>query len=107
MDSWIRDRRIRALKFQPEAAALARLGLDSNFAAHALGGFADESQTDAGAFTAFVELLEHIEDAFLVFFRNPDAVIFKPEADEVAACFRPDTHVRDFPGLDEFDRIAQ
>jgi len=52
-------------KWLPYSARIPR-----RFAAHALGGFAYEGQADAGSFGAFVELLEHLKDAVLIFRRD-------------------------------------
>src|SRR5437867_121117 len=70
-----------AFKLQPEPAAFSRLRLDADISAHALGCFADKGKTDAGAFIALVELLEHVENPVLVFRRDADAVVLEPEAD--------------------------
>src|SRR6266436_4307057 len=99
--------RIGLLEIQPEAAAFAWRGLNPDFALHAFGGFANEGKADAGAFVTLVELLEHTENSILIFLRNPDAVVFKPETDDIAARFRPDTRMRNFTGLNEFDRVGQ
>src|SRR4029077_19004905 len=98
---------IYPLKFEPESAAFAGLRFDADCAVHALGGFADEGEADAGAFVALVELLEHAENALLIFGGDADPVIFEPEADEAAVRFRRDAHVRDFPRLNEFDGVGQ
>src|SRR5882724_3684621 len=101
------DWRIRLLELQPEAAAFAGFGLNADFAAHALGGFAHKSEADAGPLVAFVELLIHIENAFLVLPRYADALVFEPEAHRFAPRFRPNADLSDLAGLDEFDCVGQ
>ena len=77
------------LKFEPEAAAAAGLGFDADFAAHAGDGFLDDSEADAGAgvFIAVVEAFEDAENAFAMFRSDADAVVFDPDADEIAVAF--------------------
>src|SRR5690349_19298732 len=94
-------------KFQPEAAAFARLGLNADTAFHAFGSLADEGQADAGAFVAPVELLEHAEDAFVIFLRDADAVVLEPDKDQIASQFRTDADARDLTGFDKLDGVDQ
>src|SRR6185436_8357761 len=99
---WCKERSC-LLEFQPKAAAFTWFGFDADLAAHALSGFADEGQADAGAFIALVELLEHAEDALLIFAGDADAVIFEPEANVTSARFRRHVHTRDCSRFNEFD----
>src|SRR5437667_6490962 len=94
-------------EFQPEPAAPVGLRLDPDLAVHALGGFAHESQADAGAFIAFVQFLEHGKDTFVMFRRDTDAVIFEPETQEVAARFGPDSDFGYDARFDEFDCVDE
>ena len=65
----------------PKAAAFAGLGFDADLAAHALDGFADDSEADAGAFVflIWIEALEHHEYAFLGLSANADARVLEPK----------------------------
>src|ERR1043166_2201835 len=97
---------VRRIELQPEAAAFAWSGLDADFAAHTLGGFAHESQPDAGPLVAFVELLEHAENALLIFPRYADALVFDPEAHPVAPRFAQMRTRAAWPGFTNLTALA-
>ena len=75
---------------------MTKLGLHTDLAAHALGCPAYERQTDAGALVAPVELLEHAEDAVLMFWRDADTVIFEPETDDTSGVGLTDCWIGEF-----------
>ena len=63
-------------QFDPELAADA-VGFDTNFAAHALNGFSDDRETNAGAFVPFsrMDALEQPKEAALMLRLNADAIV--------------------------------
>ena len=72
------------LQFDPEAAAVAGLGLDADLAVHSVHHLADQGKTDAGPLVALVKLLEHLPDFVVVSLLDADAFIFEPDANQVA-----------------------
>lgn len=57
--------------------------MDANGTMHALGGFADNGEANAGAnvIVAAMEALEHFEESGLDSGVDADAVVFDPKAD--------------------------
>src|SRR5262245_50681974 len=68
------------MQAHPESTPLAGLRVDSYAAAHSLNSLLDDRQANAGAFIGLVRVkpLEAAEDAFLIFRRNPDPIVLKP-----------------------------
>ena len=79
-----------ALQFYTETTTLAWLRIEANLAAHALDGFLDDGQADAGwwLFALAVHALEHFEHSSLRLFWDADAVVFNPNADRRIFDFR-------------------
>ena len=71
-------------KFDPEAAALVRLGLEAGAATHAFGASVHQGQSHAGprVFFRTVETLEEAENLFMIFAGNANAVVLDPDSSE-------------------------
>src|SRR5687767_3452654 len=69
-------------QFEPETAALVGLGIDTRFAAHPLGAFADQGQANAGAGIGLrrMQPLEQPKDFLLVIALDPNAVVLNDDA---------------------------
>src|SRR5207249_3388513 len=83
-------------QLDPETAAFARRGFESDAAAHALNAFAHNGQTNACARIAFgaMESFEDFKDTLLVRRGDSNAVVLDPEAHNLAAILGSDAYLR-------------
>src|SRR5690349_3498839 len=68
---------------QPEAATFAKFRSQADGATHALDGFADDGESNAGAFILFagMDAAENLENVLKVFRRYADAVVLEQDFD--------------------------
>src|SRR5512142_345524 len=97
------------MEFQPEAAPLSGFRFDTGLSFHSVHDFTHEGQPDTRAFLSAIEPLEHMENAFMLFFWNPDTVIFDPQPNStvLGLPFGPDTDLRDFARTNKLYSIGQ
>jgi hypothetical protein len=75
-------RHLRNWQFNPKATSPARFRFDANLAAHSLHPLFGDGQAHArpAMSRGIAQGLKNVKNALLVLPRNPDAVVFDPQA---------------------------